>query len=162
MPRTKVVTSKKKIATPETVKVKIHKISTGATLPERAHSEDAAYDLHASEAITIESGRIAKVKTGLRMEIPSGWKGEIYSRSGLASKGIVVSNSPGKIDSDYRGEIKIILHNNRGEDLAGILIGDRIAQFEVNPDYSCDIVFEEANELTTSKRGEFGFGSSGK
>jgi dUTP pyrophosphatase len=91
------------------------------------------------------------------MEIPKGWKGEIYSRSGLASKGIFVGNSPGKIDSDYRGEIKVIIHNTRRE-IVGIHAGDRIAQFEINPVH--DIEWEEG-ELDETDRGEGGFGSTG-
>ena len=100
------------------------------------------------------------VGTGLAMEIPKFWKGDIYSRSGLASKGVVVANSPGKIDSDYRGEIKVILHNNRNVDIVGIKLGDRIAQFEINPVH--DLEFEETKTLEKSIRGEAGLGSTGK
>ncbi len=99
------------------------------------------------------------VRTGLAMQIPDGWKGEIYSRSGLAYRGLVVSNSPGKIDSDYRGEIQVIMHNNRSVDIVGIEVGDRIAQFEINPVH--DIEFEESKNLEISFRGEGGFGSTG-
>ena len=94
------------------------------------------------------------------MQIPDGWKGEIYSRSGLTSKGVVVANSPGKIASDYRGEIKVLLRNNRVTDLVGIKKGDRIAQFEINPVHH--IYFEESENLDFSIRGDQGFGSTGK
>jgi len=100
------------------------------------------------------------VGTGLSMEIPKFWKGDIYSRSGLASRGVVVPNSPGKIDSDYRGEIKVLLHNNRSVDIIGIELGDRIAQFEINPVH--DMEFEEVATLEESTRGDGGFGSTGK
>ena len=98
--------------------------------------------------------------TGLSMEIPVGWRGDIYSRSGLAANGVVVANSPGKIDSDYRGEIKVILHNNRTTNVVGIEVGDRIAQLEVAPTYDLD--FEEVGSLTESDRGGDGLGSTGK
>ena len=143
------------------MKVKFKKLNPNAKLPTKATKGAAAYDLYAAESVYIPIGETAVVGTGLSMEIPPGWKGEVYSRSGLASKGIVVANSPGKIDSDYRGEIKVILHNNRNTDLVGILTGDRIAQFEVNPDYSCDLTFEEVQELSISERGEGGLGSTG-
>ena len=100
------------------------------------------------------------VCTGLVMEIPEGWKGEIYSRSGLASQGLVVANSPGKIDADYRGEIKVALLNTAREGIIGIETGTRIAQFEINPVHN--IEFEEVKELSKSERGLHGFGSTGK
>ena len=139
------------------MKVRFTKLTDNAQIPQRATEGSAAYDLHATENVYIPHGETAVVSTGLAMEIPDGWKGEVYSRSGLASRGIFVANSPGKIDSDYRGEIKVILHNTRRE-IVGIHAGDRIAQFEVNPVYS--IEWEEA-ALTDTERGEGGLGSTG-
>jgi len=133
------------------------KLSKNAKIPQRATEGSAAFDLHSVENVFIPHGETALVSTGLSMEIPKGWKGEIYSRSGLASKGIFVGNSPGKIDSDYRGEIKVIIHNTRRE-IVGIHAGDRIAQFEINPVH--DIEWEEG-ELDETDRGEGGFGSTG-
>lgn len=142
------------------MKVKITKLCPHAILPTKGSKDAAAFDLYATEEAFIPPGETVVVGTGLAMEIPKFWKGDIYSRSGLASKGVVVANSPGKIDSDYRGEIKVILHNNRNVDIVGIKLGDRIAQFEINPVH--DLEFEETEELSTSERGEGGFGSTGK
>jgi len=141
------------------MKVKFKKLDSLAKTPTKATPGSAAYDLYAVENAFIPPGITLGVRTGLSIEIPEGWKGDIYSRSGLAFEGLVVSNSPGKIDADYRGEIKVLLHNNRNEDIAGIKAGDRIAQFEINPVYG--IEFEEADKLSTSERGTGGFGSTG-
>ena len=140
-----------------TLQVKIKRCSPSVCLPTRKTEGSAAYDLYASEDRSLFPGIVTTVPTGLCMEIPKDWKGEIYSRSGLASKGIFVANQPGKIDSDYRGEIKVILYNtNKWE--KQIRMGDRIAQFEIQPVYGI-----EWNEETLSKtaRGEGGFGSTG-
>ena len=139
------------------MRVKYTKLSHNAQIPTKATEGSAAYDLYATENVYIPHGETAVVSTGLSMEIPEGWKGEIYSRSGLASKGIFVANSPGKIDSDYRGEIKVILHNTRRE-IVGIHSGERIAQFEINPVHPIDW---EEGELTDTERGEGGLGSTG-
>ena len=141
------------------MKVKYIKVSSNAQLPSKSTEGAAAYDLYATEDAFIPVGEIVPVGTGISMEIPKGWKGEIYSRSGLSYKGVIVANSPGKIDSDYRGEIKVLLHNARQREIVGIKAGDRIAQFEINPVH--DIEFEEAPQLTESERGEGGFGSTG-
>ena len=139
------------------MKVKFKKLHQGAKIPTKGSSEAAAYDLYACETVYIPHGETVVVGTGLAIELPPKHKGEIYSRSGLASNGIFVCNAPGKIDPDYRGEIKVILHNTRPE-LVGIEMGSAIAQFEVNPIY--DIEFEEVEELSETQRGEGGFGST--
>jgi dUTP pyrophosphatase len=141
------------------MKVRYIKMHPDAVLPTKGTPQAAAYDLVAIEDAYIPIGETVMVGTGLSMQIPEGWKGEIYSRSGLASQGIVVANSPGKIDSDYRGEIKVLLRNDRVTDLVGIKKGDRIAQFEINIVHS--IEFEEAQDLDFTARGEDGFGSTG-
>ena len=140
--------------------VKYTKLHPNAITPTKGTERAAAYDLYAIEDAYIPIGETVMVGTGLALEIPEGWKGEIYSRSGLASQGIVVANSPGKIDSDYRGEIKVIIRNSRNTELVGIKIGDRIAQFEINPVHS--IEFEESENLDFTTRGGQGFGSTGK
>ena len=141
------------------MKVKYIRLSPNAQLPCKSTAGAAAYDLYANEDAFIPVGEIVSIGTGISMEIPEGWKGEVYSRSGLSYKGVVVANSPGKIDSDYRGEITVLLHNVRQREMVGIKAGDRIAQFEINPVH--DIEFEEVPELTESERGEGGFGSTG-
>ena len=129
-----------------------------AQLPSKGSDGAAAYDLYSMENVYIPPGEIAIVNTGIAMQIPKGWKGEIYSRSGMAAKGILVANSPGKIDSDYRGEVNVILYNSRNE-LVGIQSKDRIAQFEINPTH--DIEWVKATDLELTSRGDKGFGSTG-
>ena len=141
------------------MKLNIKRLHSNAILPTKATEGSAAYDLYAAEDLFLQPGATGSVSTGLAMEIPSGWKGDIYSRSGLASQGVVVANSPGKIDSDFRGEIQVLLHNARNHDMVAIGTGDRIAQFEINPVH--DIEFEEEEDLTETDRGDMGFGSTG-
>ena len=89
--------------------VNIEKSHPDAKTPHKAHKDDAAYDLYSCEDVELKPYEVTMVNTGLKMEIPKGHKGEVYSRSGLASKGVFVVNQPGKIDSGYRGEIKVLL-----------------------------------------------------
>ena len=139
--------------------VKIKKLNPDANLPEKKSLKAAAFDLYSAVDVGIPAGKTRVVSTGLAMDIPEGFKGEIYSRSGLASKGVIVANQPGKIDSDYRGEIKVILHN-LGDTTYAISRGDRIAQFEVNPVQH--LTFVAVKELNTTDRGINGFGSTGQ
>ena len=141
------------------MKVKVKKLIPAAKIPTKATSGSAAYDLYSTQNISIPPGETMSVGTDLSLEIPEGWKGEIYSRSGLAHDGVVVSNAPGKIDSDYRGEIRVLLHNYGHLDVR-IFMFERIAQFEISPVY--DIEFKESKELSKSERGSGGFGSTGK
>ena len=141
------------------MKIQFKKLHPKATIPTKGTEGSAAYDLYAVETAYIPVGETVAVGTGLSLEIPQGWKGEIYSRSGYASKGIVVPNAPGKIDSDYRGEVQVLLHNARNHDMVAISAGDRIAQFELNPVY--EVEFEEVDGLSETDRGEMGFGSTG-
>ena len=141
------------------MKIQFKKLHPQAVVPTKGTEGSAAYDLYATETVYSPIGEIVTIGTGLSLEIPEGWKGEIYSRSGLASKGIIVPNSPGKIDSDYRGEIQVLLLNTSERDMAAIAPGDRIAQFELSPVY--DIEFEEVVTLSETDRGEMGFGSTG-
>ena len=136
------------------------KTAEGITLPQYATEGSAGMDLRAAEAATISAGECAGVSTGLFLEIPAGFEAQIRPRSGLALKhGITVLNSPGTIDSDYRGEVKVILANLGKEDFR-IEIGDRIAQMvfaEVT-----EAVFETVCELEETERAAGGFGSTGK
>ena len=140
--------------------VKFKKLCPGATIPQKKTVGAAAYDIYYpyQEAVTIYPGDLRIVSTGLAMEIPEGWKGEVYSRSGLASKGIFVVNQPGKIDSDYRGEIKILLYNSSHSEIT-LVKGARIAQFELNPVY--DFEWREVDELSVTERNHAGLGSTG-
>ena len=142
------------------MKVLFKKLHPSAVIPTKKTDGAAAYDLVSIERVFIPCGETVAVNTGLSMEIPEGWRGDIYSRSGLALNGVVVANSPGKIDSDYRGEIKVILHNNRAAQVVGIEAGDSIAQLELAPTYTLE--FEETTDLSDTERGEKGLGSTGK
>tara|TARA_Y100000310_G_scaffold220083_1_gene221535 strand:- start:539 stop:964 length:426 start_codon:yes stop_codon:yes gene_type:complete len=139
--------------------INLKKLDPAAKIPSRRTPGAAGYDVYASAKAYILPGETYAVRTGLSMEIPEGWKGEVYSRSGLTLKGIVVANQPGKIDSDYRGEIFVLLHNfSRG--MYEVEIGDRIAQLEINPVYEWDFV--QVEDMGETDRGEGGLGSTGK
>jgi len=138
------------------------KLSNGASVPEYATSGSAAVDLRANnkESITITPGERALIPTGLSMSIPEGYVGIIAARSGLACKrGICLSNGIGVIDSDYRGEIGVSLHNTSGESFT-VERGERIAQMMFLP--VTQAAFTVCTELDETERGEGGFGSTGK
>lgn len=143
------------------MQIKIKRIHPAAVLPAYAHGpeEDAGLDLRSVEHIALQPGIPQAVPTGLQVEIPPGFEGQVRPRSGLALKhGITVPNSPGTIDPGYRGEVKVILLN-LGKEPFAIAPGDRIAQLVVAR-YEA-VVWAEA-ELNDSARGEGGFGSSGR
>lgn len=136
-------------------------LGENATLPTRAHEGDAGLDLYASEAARIGPGERWQVATSIAVEIPEGRAGLILPRSGLARKyGISVVNAPGLIDAGYRGELKVLLLNNDPAEAFRIAPGDRIAQLVVVEVAPLDPV--AVDSLTSSERGEGGFGSSGR
>lgn len=138
--------------------IKIKKLSENAIIPKYQSKGAAGFDLHSAEDVTILAGQTLLVKTDLAVEIPTGFEMQIRPRSGLALKhGITVWNSPGTIDSDYTGNIGIIL-TNAGQNFS-IKIGDRVAQAVVNKVEN--VVFEEAQELVETERGSKAFGSTG-
>ncbi len=142
--------------------VKIKKLSDSATMPTRGSLAAAGYDLYANvESDTVIAPHTtAKIGTGLSMEIPDGYFGGIYARSGIATKeGLRPANCVGVVDSDYRGEIIVAVHND--SDVERIITpAERIAQIIIQP-YLL-VTFEEADELADSERGAGGFGSTGK
>jgi len=148
----------------EQIKIKIHRINENFSdipLPEYATEGSSGLDLRAAveNDFIIEKGKVALVPTNLRVEIPLGYEIQVRPRSGLAAKnGIGVLNSPGTIDSDYRGEIKIILFNFGSEDFI-IKRGDRIAQMVLAKVYKMNL--EETHDLNGSERGAGGFGHTG-
>ena len=144
------------------MEMKIKKISENAILPKYATEFSAGADLFActESDIEIPSGESVLVHTGIAMEIPVGFAGMIFARSGLATKrGLAPANKVGVIDADYRGEIMVALYNQSGETQV-ISHGERIAQLVIMPFLACDFVL--ADELSDTVRGEGGFGSTGK
>ncbi|MCB0827543.1 MAG: dUTP diphosphatase [Solirubrobacterales bacterium] len=143
------------------MRLRFQMLNDRAMLPDRAHQGDAGLDLHASEAAHIGPGERWQVGTGVAVEIPEGHAGLVLPRSGMARRhGISVVNSPGLIDSGYRGEIKVLLLNNDPAEVFRIEPGDRIAQLVVVPVAPAEP--EKAQSLSESERAESGFGSSGR
>jgi dUTP pyrophosphatase len=141
------------------IELPIRRLREEATLPERAYAGDAGLDLAACERIELEPGERAVVPTGLAVAIPEGYAGFVQPRSGLAARhGIAVVNSPGLVDSGYRGEIRVVLLNTDRERTFVAEAGDRIAQLVVVPVPEIEIA--EVDELPRSERGVRGFGSS--
>lgn len=146
----------------EKMKVKLKKLDDRAIIPTYGSEFSAGADLYAciDNDITIEPNATVFIKTGLAMELPCGYVALVYARSGLACKrGVAPANKVGVIDSDYRGEIMVALHNHSAEPQT-VAVGERIAQMVVTPYIKCD--FEEASELENTVRGEGGFGSTGR
>ena len=142
--------------------VNIKKLNENAVIPTYGTEYAAGADLYAcmDESVTINPGETSFIKTGLAMEVPVGYAGLIYARSGLATKrALRPANCVGVIDSDYRGEIGVALHND-GKEAQAIHIQDRIAQIVIAPYLSVE--FNEVDELEDTDRGEGGFGSTGK
>jgi len=145
---------------PKEYKLKILNIDIEgfSPVPKRATAHAAAYDLKASEACDIPPRATRIIRTDIKIAIPNGYVGYICSRSGLANNGVFVINAPGVIDADYRGEIKVLLHNN---DITAYHInaGDRVAQLLFHRAYEANFV--EQMELDETDRGEGGIGSTG-
>ena len=145
------------------MKVNFKKLDKNAHAPTYGSEYAAGADIDAftnGETVKFAPGETKMIHTGLAMEIPEGYAGLIYARSGIASKrGLAPANKVGVIDSDYRGEIVVALHNH-GDVARTVSMGDRIAQIVFAPYVYAD--FEEADELCDTARGSGGFGSTGK
>jgi dUTP pyrophosphatase len=143
------------------VNLNVSRLKEEATLPSRANHGDAGLDLYACEAAHIGPGERWSVGTGIAVEIPDGHAGLVLPRSGLAREhGISLVNSPGLIDSGYRGEISVLLINTDPAETFRVAPGDRVAQLVVAPVALAEPV--EVDSLAGSARGEGGFGSSGR
>ncbi|PIU72210.1 dUTP diphosphatase [Candidatus Woesearchaeota archaeon CG06_land_8_20_14_3_00_33_13] len=139
--------------------IKINKIKENAILPHYAHEGDAGVDLYSAENYVLRPGQITLVSTGIKLAIPKGYEAQIRPKSGLAlNHGISVCNSPGTIDSGYRGEIGVITINHSKEEFK-IEKGTKIAQMVFNKIEKAE--FEEVKDLDNTKRGQNGFGSTG-
>jgi dUTP pyrophosphatase len=137
----------------------IRRLREDAVVPDRAYEGDAGLDLAACERHELGPGERAVVGTGLAVEIPAGYAGFVQPRSGLAAKhGIMILNSPGLVDSGYRGEVRIILLNTDQAETFVVEPGMRIAQLVVQAVEAVEL--DEVGELAESERGARGFGSS--
>lgn len=144
-----------------TIEIKIKRDASARDIPLPSYATDGAagMDLRSSEDMKLPPGGRAAVRTGLYLEIPPGWEGQARPRSGLALKhGVTLLNSPGTIDSDYRGEIKVILVN-LGEETFSIKKGDRIAQIIFSRHVRAKLL--ETEEISDTERASGGFGSTG-
>ena len=142
--------------------IRVKKLREGALLPTYGTAQAAGADLYAclEAPLTIAPGETAWVPTGLALEVPVGCAGLVYARSGLATKrGLAPANKVGVIDSDYRGEITVVLYNH-GSEAQTISSGERIAQLIITPVLTP--AYTETDRLTETLRGTGGFGSTGK
>lgn len=144
----------------QNIQLKLQRLDPSVPLPHYAYPGDAGLDLASSIALTIEPGERALIPTGLALAIPEGYAGFVQPRSGLALKeGLTIVNTPGLIDSHYRGELKIIALNTDKHHSISIERGQRVAQLVIQAVPIVQIV--ESDELETTERGTGGFGSSG-
>jgi dUTP pyrophosphatase len=142
------------------IELEITRLHEDATIPSRAYPGDAGLDLAACEGVELTPGARAVVRTGLAVAVPEGYAGFVQPRSGLAARnGLTVVNSPGLIDSGYRGEVLIVLLNTDAERPFVVEPGMRIAQLVVVP--VPEVKVNEVDALPTSERGQRGHGSSG-
>jgi dUTP pyrophosphatase len=140
--------------------IRVTRLRDEAVLPARAHAGDAGLDLSTCERVELAPGERAVVPTGVAVALPAGYAGFVQPRSGLASRhGISIVNSPGLIDSGYRGEVKVVLLNTDPEATWVAEPGERIAQLVVLAIPELELL--EVDELPASERGTAGFGSSG-
>lgn len=145
------------------VKVNFKKLNENAKVPTYGSPYSAGADLYActeGETVVFQPGETKIIHTGIALEIPEGYAGLIYARSGIANKrGLAPSNKVGVVDSDYRGEIMVSLHNHSGA-VQEISDFERVAQMVITPFLKAD--YTEVDELTDTERGSGGFGSTGK
>ena len=141
------------------IEIAVTRLRDEAVIPTQAYPGDAGVDLSSCESVVLQPGERAVVATGIAVEIPDGYAGFVQPRSGLAARhGIGVVNSPGLVDSGYRGELKVVLLNTDRHTPFAVEPGMRIAQLVVVPVASVRV--NEVGELAVSTRGERGFGSS--
>jgi len=142
-----------------TVKVKVKREHLWVKLPQLGSSGAACYDVASIDRYILYPGQTAMIGTGLAFEVPKGYEIEIRPRSSLASTGLLIVNSPGTLDSDYRGQLIISVRNISAQVIT-VNKGDRIAQIKVNR--VIPVMFEAVDFLAETERGSGGFGSTGK
>jgi dUTP pyrophosphatase len=142
------------------MKIDLQVLDAGLPVPRYAYEGDAGCDLYSAADVALGPGERAMVPTGIAVAIPQGYGGFVQPRSGLAAKqGLSIVNTPGLIDSKYRGEIKVILINLDPKETIAVKRGDKIAQLVIQPVISA--AFNVVEELDVTVRGDGGFGSSG-
>ena len=142
------------------MRLAIRRLDSKLPLPSYAHEGDAGLDLYAARTTTIPPGRRALVPTGVAIELPEGYGGFVQPRSGRALReGLSFVNTPGLIDSHYRGEIQVIAINLDPTETLLISYGEKVAQLVIQRVERCELV--EVSELGSTTRGESGFGSTG-
>jgi dUTP pyrophosphatase len=142
------------------IRIRIRKLHENAVTPHYAHEGDAGMDLYASEDCILAPGERRLIPVGFQVEMPEGYELQIRPKSGLALKhGITVLNTPGTVDSCYRGEVGVILHNASGRDFE-VRTGEKVAQAVVARVETA--IVEEAGDLSETERGKGGFGSTGR
>ena len=139
--------------------LKIKKLNNKAKIPKIATDGSACFDLSTCEDVLITKGKLVKIPIGLAVEIPTGYCLEIYPRSGVASKGVIIPNSPAIIDSDYRGEIVINMYGLFVDRIVSFGIGSRVAQAKLVK--LVPTTFKVVSHLSDTERGSGGFGSTG-
>ncbi len=146
----------------EPTEVRFTKIHTDAKEPTRGSALAAGWDLYSVEETTVSRGSSVKVKTGLKVAIPAGWEGQVRARSSLAARGLILPNAPGTIDADYRGELMVLMMWIGEGDSFTIPKGERVAQLVISA--LPQVIFTEvaADDLGETRRGEGGFGSTGR
>ncbi|WP_187894696.1 dUTP diphosphatase [Helicobacter pylori] len=141
------------------MKIKIQKIHPNALIPKYQTEGSSGFDLHAVEEVMIKPHSVGLVKIGICLSLEVGYELQVRTRSGLAlNHQVMVLNSPGTVDNDYRGEIKVILANLSNKDFK-VQVGDRIAQGVVQKTYKAEFI--ECERLDETSRGSGGFGSTG-
>ena len=152
------ISDRGKQMTTKEITVKLRRLSDDAVVPTKATKGSSGYDLYITEDEMVLQGHTQLCKTGIAIELPMGYEGQVRSRSGLAKHGIVVANSPGTIDSDYRGEVGVLLYNQGDYDRI-MYKGERIAQLVIQK--IPNVTIEEVDNFSDTDRGSGGFGSSG-
>lgn len=140
------------------IEVQIRKVKDEAIIPTKATAGSSGLDLYCAVPEMVCKGNTTLIQTGIAVAIPEGYEGHVRSRSGYSKRGLVVANGIGTIDSDYRGELGVLIHNRSGYDRI-IERGERIAQLVINE--IPDVVLVEVDNLDDTLRGDGGFGSTG-
>ncbi len=147
---------------PPSLEVKLARMDDGARMPTKGSQHAAGWDLYALENTTVHFRSSTKLRTGIRVAIPIGFEGQVRARSSLGSKGLILPHSIGTIDSDYRGELFVLMTWIGEGDFYEVKAGERIAQLVIAPIPEVTICEVEPHELGETERGDGGFGSTGR